>query len=511
MQAMMSSACLHCNKLMEKELIRLKEESLDPEHWQDLRELGHRMIDDMMDYLRDVRERPVWQRPSGTAKENMQQPLPLFSKTREEVYAEFAKHILPYNTNNIHPRFWSWVQGGGTAFGMLADMLESGMNSNVSIGDHMPIYVEQQVIEWSKQLMGFPDLASGLLTSGASIANITALIVARNQFDERIRSKGLRTVKGQLVMYGSTETHNCVFKAAEVIGIGNENFRRVPVDEEYRIRIDELERMIIKDHKEGNIPFCIVGNAGTVNTGATDPLNELVEIATKQKLWLHVDGAFGAIPKILPEWQQRLRGIEQADSLSFDFHKWMYMNYEVACVLIRDGKKHRKAFATETNYLLSHEKGLSGGPDAFANYGMELSRGFKALKVWMLLKEHGLEKYQRLIRQNLEQTQYLIKLVAENKQLELLAPAPLNIACFRFNPGGLSTAELNHLNRNILMDLHEQGIAAPSYTILNGQYAIRVANTNHRSRRKDFGILVNEIEKIGNEQWKNNGYEKRIW
>ncbi len=504
----MGSAPLQDNKVMKRELTKIKEESLDPEHWLEMRQLGHRMLDDMMDYLRDVRQRPIWKEPSVLARKSVKQSLPMIPKSREEVYAEFAEHILPYNTNNIHPRFWSWVQGGGTAFGMLADMLASGMNSNVSIGDHMPMYVEQQVIEWSKQMMGFPDTASGLLTSGASLANITAMIVARNHFNESIRKKGIREVNGQLIMYGSSETHNCVIKAAEVIGIGSENFRKVPVDDQYRIRITELERMIADDKKSGYVPFCIVGNAGTVNTGAIDPLDELVEIAKKEKLWLHVDGAFGAIPKILPEYQLQLRGIEQADSLSFDFHKWMYVNYEVACVLIRDAKAHRDAFATDVNYLASHEKGLSGGPDAFSNFGTELSRGFKALKVWMSLKEHGIEKYQRLIRQNLEQAQYLVKLVMVNNQLELLAPVPMNIVCFRFNPGGLNLDELNHLNKNILMDLQEQGIAAPSYTLLQGRYAIRVANTNHRSRRKDFDILVKEVERIGNELWKNNGYEK---
>jgi glutamate/tyrosine decarboxylase-like PLP-dependent enzyme len=496
---------------MEKEFVKLREETLDPEHWQEIRDLGHKMVDDMMDYLRDVRQRPVWQRPPGSAKEALQQPVPLLPSSQEQVYTEFVENVLPYNTNNIHPRFWSWVQGGGTAFGMLADMLASGMNSNVSIGDHMPMYVDQQVIEWSKQLIGFPETSTGLLTSGASIANITALIVARNNFDESIKAKGLRAVNGQLVMYGSVETHHCVFKAAETIGIGSENFRKVPVDKSYRIRIDELERLIEEDRKAGNIPFCVVGNAGTVNTGAIDPLEQLVGIAKREKLWLHVDGAFGAIPKILPEWQEQLQGIESADSLSFDFHKWMYVNYEVACVLIRNGKAHREAFATKVNYLVSHEKGLSGGPDAFANYGMELSRGFKALKVWMLIKEHGIEKYQRLIRQNLEQAQYLAKLVTINKQLELVAPVTLNIVCFRFNPGGLNTDELNHLNKHILMELQEQGIAAPSYTLLHGQYALRVANTNHRSKRKDFDILIKEVERIGNELLKINGYEKRVW
>jgi len=475
----------------------LSEDSLDPADWASMKQLGHRMIDDMFDYLQSARQRPAWNKPPADVISNMQQPLPFASQDAGAIYDHFLTQILPYNTENGHPRFWSWVQGGGTPLGMLADMLAAGMNANVSIGDHMPMYVEKQVIEWSKEMMGFPASAGGLLLSGASLANITALVVARNHFNKTIRKKGLQSVPAQLIIYGSAETHNCVVKGIEVIGIGHENFRRIPVDEQYRVRVDLLRQQIEEDRAAGHQPFCIVGNAGTVNTGSIDPLEELAAIAKEEGCWFHIDGAFGAIPKILPEFAEQLKGVELADSLSFDYHKWLYVNYEVACVLIRDAAIHREAFATSVNYLVQHERGLSGGPDPLTNYGMELSRGFKALKVWMSIKEHGIERYQYMVRKNLRQAQYLAGLVQAEPGLELLAPVPLNIVCFRYNPGGYNDESLNLINKEILMRLHEQGIAAPSYTLLNGRYAIRAAITNHRSRMEDFDILAAAVLRIG--------------
>ncbi len=479
--------------------VTLKEESLDPSDWEEIRVLGHQMIDDMMNYLQTVRERPAWKKPSNYAINSLQQNLPQHPQDAGSVYEDFLTQVLPFNKNNIHPRFWSWVEGGGTPMGMLADMLASGMNANLAIGNHTPMYVEKQVIEWSKELFGFPKQASGILTSGGSIANITALLVARNNFDENIKQKGLHAVQGQLIVYGSSETHNCLFKAVEVIGIGSNNFRKVPVDEHYKIRTDTLQQMIIDDKQAGFLPFCIIGNAGTVNTGAIDDLSSLAQIAKEENMWFHIDGAFGSIPKLLPEFEDQLKALEAADSLAFDFHKWLYVNYEVGCVLIRNAEVHRSAFSSPANYLLAHERGLSSGPDPFANYGMELSRGFKALKVWMSLKQHGMRKYARLIRQNLEQAQYLGQLIIKNAELELLAPVSLNIVCYRYNPGNTSEEELNLLNKEILMRIQEEGTATPSYTQLKGKYSIRVAITNHRSQREDFDVLVQATCRLGNE------------
>jgi glutamate/tyrosine decarboxylase-like PLP-dependent enzyme len=390
------------------------------------------------------------------------------------------------------------VEGGGTPFGMLADMLASGMNPNLAIGDHAPVYVEKQVLDWSKEIFGFPQTAGGILTSGASMANITALVVARNQvLPPVIKQKGLRAATGQLLIYGSSETHNCLLKGAVVIGIGSDNFRKVPVDNDYRIRIDLLQQMIREDRAAGHIPFCIVGNAGTVNTGAIDDLAALAAIAKNERLWFHVDGAFGAVPILLPEFSERLRGLEAADSLSFDFHKWFYMNYEVGVVLIRDAAAHRDAFSSPASYLTSHERGLAGGPEPLSNYGMELSRGFRALKVWMLLKQNGIRKYEQLVRRNIEQAQYLGTRITQTPELELMAAVSMNIVCYRFNPGITDDQTLNALNKELLQQIQEQGIATPSYTVLNGRYTIRVAITNHRSTRNDFDCLVEASVRLG--------------
>lgn len=483
---------------MNKEILS-EESTLDPQNWDTIRALGHKMLDDMIDHIQSSGQRPAWKKPSSYAMASMQQPLPESPQGASNVYEDFFTQVLPFNTNNIHPRFWGWVQGGGTVTGMLADMLASGMNANVSIGDHMPMYVEQQVVNWAKEMMGFPSTASGILVSGGSLANITALIVARNQFNKNIRRKGLQSVSSQLIVYGSAETHNCAIKGIEVVGIGSDNFRKIPVDEHYRINLDELTRIIGEDRAAGHTPFCIIGNAGTVNTGAIDPLTELAGIAKANGCWFHIDGAFGAIPKILPEFQQILKGIELADSVAFDYHKWLYVNYEVACVLIRDAEAHREAFAISVNYLMNHERGLSAGPDPFSNYGMELSRGFKALKVWMSLKEHGMDKYRQLVRQNLRQAQYLAGLIKTEGTLELVAEVSLNIICFRYTTPSANNDEHNRINKEILMQLHEKGIAAPTYTFLNNKYVIRVAITNHRTRLTDLDQLVKAVIQIGNE------------
>lgn len=473
------------------------EETLDPNDWASMRLLGHRMIDDMFNYFEGVRERPVWQPIPAPTKQYLKSSLPQTPQPAAEVYDQFAEHILPYAKGNNHPRFWSWVEGGGTPLGMLADMLAAAMNSNNAIGDHAAMYVENQVIDWSKEMFGFPPSATGILLSGGSLANITAMIAARNNFNKKIRTEGLFSLDSQVVIYASSETHTCVRKGAEMIGVGSNYMRLVPVDNNYRIRTDLLQEMIDNDRKAGLTPFCIIGNAGTVNTGAIDDLDKLSAISKQEGCWFHVDGAFGAVPKLLPEFAGQLKALEKADSLAFDFHKWLYVNYEVGCVLIRDGKAHRDAFAVSANYLLSHEKGLAAGPEPFSNFGMELSRGFKALKVWMSLKEHGIEKYKRVIRQNLQQARYLSTLIMENKQLEMLADVSLNIVCYRYNPGDLTHEELNALNKNIVMELQQQGIASPSYTLLNGRYSIRVAITNHRSRLEDFDALVKETLRIG--------------
>lgn len=472
--------------------------SLDPQDWDALRQLAHRMLDDMLTRLQHIGEEPVWRKPPTSVHEALQQPLPLHSQPAEAVYEQFLQHIFPYPKGNIHPRFWSWVQGGGTPLTVLAELLAATMNPNVAIGDHAAMYVEQQVIDWCKEMLGFAPEGSGVLLSGATMANFTALSVARfAHHPGNVRRSGQ---SAPLRLYASVEAHNCIQKAIELLGLGSDALRKVPVDADFRMRIDALEQLIAEDRAAGFLPFCVVGTAGTVNTAAIDPLAEIQAVCQREGLWFHVDGAFGAWAKLVPAYQTILQPIETADSLAFDLHKWGWLPYDIGCVLIKNKEIHRATFATEANYLLTHERGLSAGPEPIGNFGLELSRGFRALKAWMLFQEQGRDRLAALVQQNIEQVFYLQSLIQKSQHLEMLAPVSLNIACFRARPPHLQSPEsLNAYNKELLMQLQEAGIAAPSYTYLDGNYAIRVAHVNHRSRNEDFEAMVDWLEEKLNE------------
>lgn len=474
------------------------EESLDPADWQAMRELGHRMVDDMMTYLERVRERPVWQPIPEEVQRQFKQPLPLTPQGPEQAYQDFLAYVLPHPMGNIHPRFWGWVIGTGTPLGMLAEMLAAGMNPNVGGGNHIAPQVEAQVLDWCREMLGFPEGASGLLVSGGSMANLVGLTVARNTkagFD--IRQEGLQASPSPMTVYGSRQMHSSVQKAVELLGLGSKALRQIQVNGDFQIDLGALETAIANDRAAGYQPFCIVGNAGTVNTGAIDDLDMLATICEREGLWFHVDGAFGALAVLSPALRPSLRGMERADSLAFDLHKWMYMPYEAGCTLVRREEDHRRAFSLTPDYLTRAERGLAAGATWLSDYGIQLSRGFRALKAWMSMKEHGIHTYGRLIQQNIDQARYLAGLVQAAPELELLAPVPLNIVCFRFVADGLEDSGLNALNTELLIQLQELGIAVPSSTTLNGRFAIRVAITNHRSRREDFDLLVREVVRLG--------------
>ena len=476
------------------------EHGLDPKNWEALRKLGHRMIDDMFSYLENVGERPVWQPIPPEVKEAFAEPVPEEPQGANSVYEEFRRNILPYPTGNIHPRFWAWVSGTGSAGGMLAELLSGAMNSSGHGGDHAAVYVERQVVSWLKQALGYPAEASGLLVGGGSMANFVGLAVARNaKAGWNVKTEGLANGNPPLSVYCSTETHSSVVKAVELLGLGSKGLHQIEVDSNFRIRIDHLRRAVSGDRARGKCPVCVVGNAGTVNSGAIDDLTGLADFCAEQNLWFHVDGAFGAIPAISPRLRPLLRGMERADSLAFDLHKWMCMPYDVGCALVRFPQHHRDTFAFGAAYLNAQTRGLAGGPDWFSHYGLELSRGFRALKVWFSLKEHGLQTYQSLVEQNIAQAQYLGEMIAGDQRLELLAPVPLNVVCFRYRGSLEDEATLKQVNQEILLRLQESGVAAPSATVIGGRFAIRIANVNHRTRREDFDILVREVIRLGND------------
>ncbi len=477
------------------------EETLDPQNWESLRALGHQMVDDMLGYLQNVRDRPVWQPVPADVRSALQQPLPIEPQGAEQVYRDFQNYVQPYPQGNIHPRFWGWVIGTGTPFGALAEMLAAGMNPNCGGTNHAAIYVEQQVLDWCKQMLGYPSDASGILVSGGSMANLVCLTVARNaRAGYDLRRQGVQAAPHRMTLYGSREMHSSIEKAVELLGLGSDALRQIPVDAEFRIDLNALEEAIHQDRAAGLQPFCVIGNAGTVNTGAVDDLNAMADLCQREKLWFHVDGAFGALVALAPDLKGMLAGMERADSLAFDLHKWMYMPIEVGCALVRNESDHLDAFSHNPDYLAhGGERGLASGAHWFSEYGIQLSRNFRALKVWMSIKENGIDKYGRLIQQNVDQAQYLAGLVDREPELERLAPVPLNIVCFRYHVPGMDEGALNLFNQELLIRLHESGMAAPSYTMLNGKYALRAAITNHRSQRADFDALVREVLRLGRE------------
>ncbi len=474
------------------------EQTLDPEDWDGFRAEAHRALDDAIDFLRDARERPVWRPVPASVRAALATPPPQHAQPFAEVYRDFAQLILPYSTGNTHPRFFGWVHGTGMAGGLVAEMMAAALNNNCGGRDHGAIYVERAVIDWCKELFGFPRSASGLLVSGTSLANLIALAVARNGRDPAaFRAQGVRGHDRPLVAYASAEVHECVAKAMELLGLGSDNLRKIAVDDLFRIDLAALRAGIAADRDCGNEPFCVVGTAGTVNTGAIDDLAGLADICAGERLWFHVDGAFGALAILSDAQRQRLAGIERADSLAFDFHKWLHVPYDAGCVLIRDSERHRGAFSTRPGYLERLPRGLAGGEFWPCEFGPELSRGFRALKIWFALKQHGTAKFGRLIAQNCAQARYLAERVAGERELELMAPADLNIVCFRFRGSDLDGPALDRLNEEIVEDVHEAGTAAPSTTRLKGRLAIRVNLTNHRTRRQDLDLLLDAVLDTG--------------
>jgi len=451
------------------------------------------MLDDILDYLEHIRERPVWQPIPQSVRGRMREPLPHAPTDLAEVHETFMRDVLPFSGGNAHPGFMGWVQGGGTPVGMLADMLASGLNANLGGRDHMPIEVERQMLQWVRELFGFPATASGLFVTGTSLGNLIGVLVARTRaLGADVRQHGVAASGVRLAAYTSVAAHGCIAQAMDLSGIGLDALRRIPVNHRHEMDLGALRQAIADDHRDGFTPFLIAGTAGTVDTGAIDDLDALAAIARNEHLWLHVDGAYGALAMLAPELRTRLRGIERADSIAFDFHKWGQVPYDAGFVLIRDGELHRRTFASPAAYLRRETRGLAAGTTWPCDFGPDLSRGFKALKTWFTLKVYGTEQLGRTIAETCALAQHLADRINETPSLELLAPVSLNIVCFRYR-----SDDPDRVNAEIAVALHESGIVAPSTTTINGHLALRAAIFNHRTTRADIDALVDATLAFG--------------
>jgi len=474
--------------------------TLDPENWSEVRRLGHELLDDLIDQLSTVGERAAWTPVPPQVKARLDQPAARLPADFSDVLDDLRRDILPYATGNIHPRWFGWVHGTGTVEGALAELVAGFMNCNVGGRDHGAVYVERQVIRWLADMFGYPAESSGLLVSGTSMATILGLAVAReNVAPGEMRRQGVSAAPGPLVSYASDGAHVSIRKALELLGLGGDSLRRVPADRVSGLNPVALEQMIERDREAGLHPFCVVGTAGSITTGAIDDLNALADISARHGLWFHVDAAFGGALMLSERLRPRLAGIERADSLAFDLHKWMHVPYDAGCVLVRDAEAHRSTFSADRNYLSRFERGTGAGNPWFTDFGPELSRGFRALKVWVTLRTHGLDRLGAMVEKNCEQAAWLAARIKESESFHLAAPTSLNIVCFQAEVPGGARIDSDELNREILMRVQERGIAVPSSAEIDGRLCIRVNITNHRTRREDLEIFLAAIEEIRRE------------
>ena len=474
---------------------------LDPSS-DEIRRAGHLAVEEMASYLGAIRERRLYPHTSAQQiRAQLDRELPQDGASFEQLLGTFRDVLLPNSRHNGHPRMFGYVQAPGTAAAAIADLLASTLNANLTAWRSAPAAVELErlTIDWIKQMIGFDPAAGGLFVSGGSMANFAALAAARRaRAPADFTRNGAQSLKQAMRIYVSEETHHSVAKAATLLGIGRENVRHVSVDERFRIRLDELERMTSDDLRDGHLPFCIVANAGTVNTGACDPLRAMSDLARRFGLWLHVDGSYGGFATLAPSAHDLFDGIEQADSISLDPHKWLYLPADCGCVLYRDPNTARATFAHDAEYtrVISQE---ADEAFAFWDYGPELSRRFRALKVWMTLKAVGLRAFSEAIEKDLACARYLESLVRRSDDFEMLAPVELSIFCFRHLPSHLRDAndeQLDAWNERLLVELQRDGSSFLSNARIDGKFALRGCVLNYRTTLDDIEILLADLRRI---------------
>jgi len=466
------------------------DDSLDPQDWPALRALGHRMLDDTFDDLegiaRDPAAHPVWRPMPPAVRAAWDAGLPRDGVSAEDTYASFRALIAPYPVGNRHPRFFGWVHGGGTALGMLAEMLAAGLNANCGGRDHAPIACERQVIRWAAEMLGMPLNSSGLVLSGTSVANLIAVLVARTSaLGDTVRRDG--TGSARLTAYASAGAHLCVARALDMAGLGSSTLRPIAGSDDRGMNLADLRAAIAADRAAGLTPFLVVGTAGSVDTGAIDDLAGVAAICAEHRLWMHVDAAFGAVAMLSPALRPLFAGMEHADSVAFDFHKWAQVPYDAGCIVIRDGQAHRAAFAREVAYLRRNAHGLAAGEPWPVDLGPELSRGFRALKVWMTLKTFGADRIGRVAEACCRRACRLALAIDAAPALERVAAVPLNIVCFRVRGADDATQAA------IAAMLQEAGSMVLSTTTIGGRVALRAAIVNHRTRDADVDAIVQAV------------------
>lgn len=460
---------------------------LDPQNWDDFRRVAHELLDACIDQMAAAGSRPWKPLPEGQAAAYALDGAPHdLSATAERLRNE----VMPYHSGNTHPRFFGWVQGTGLATGLLSEMVAVTMNSNCGGRDHGANEIERSVIDWTRQVMGFPAGASGVLVTGTSIATVIALVCARQRAMPDSRTAGIAHQPG--AVYAGVGAHNAIRKAVELVGLGSHSVRDIRQGAA-GLDLDHLRACIQADRQAGMRPVAIVGTAGSVDLGRFDDLNALADLARDEGIWLHVDGAFGAWTRLASApWHQLSEGIGRADSLACDFHKWMYVPYDCGVVLIRDEAAHRAAFAARPSYLAGQSRGLGGGEPWFCDYGIDLSRGPRALRVWTAIQHYGAERFGQAISANCAAAALMAELVEQDDRMALAAPVVSNVCVFTAD-ARLSDKDQSLQNTRIAQDLQVAGQAVLSTTMIEGRTVLRAAITNHRTTEMDIRLTIEAV------------------
>jgi len=412
-----------------------------------------------------------------------------------------AERILPHPMGNGHPRFFGWVNSPPAMLAVITEILAAAMNPSCAGGDHAAIYLEHCVVRWLMELLGYPvEGSAGLLVSGGSMASLTALAAARHRAFGRleidVRKQGVGGTNTKLRLYGSTQVHGCVQKAVELLGLGSDCIRWIGVDDECRILLGELRRAIREDQQQGLHPFCMVASAGSVQTGAIDPLDALADIASESNLWLHVDGAYGAAAILDPKCKPLFRGMERADSIALDPHKWLSVPVECGCVLVRDGSLLRDAFSLVPPYIRTEPgKGIGNLP-WFAEYGFQQTRGFRALKLWATLAHAGTSGLRLQIARHIALARYLEEKIEATPNFELRSKGKLSIVCFRYLPRELAGNEeaLDALNKKVMESMQADGTAFVTNTTLAGQFVLRACILHYGTTERDIDTMLQAVQ-----------------
>jgi aromatic-L-amino-acid decarboxylase len=467
---------------------------------EEIQRIGYQVVDLIAEHLTRLPNEPVFRPvPPELQAQFQSTPAPIAGTSPGDILREFSDTIAPFPFGNGHPRFWAWVNSPPSVMGIFGDALAAAMNPSCAGGNHAAIYVERQVTGWFRDMLRLPADAKGLLVSGGSMATLTALCVARHvRCGIDVRADGLRGAAHPFAFYLSPESHGCVRKAIELLGFGSGAIRTISIDDDYRMNVDALDAALADDRARDITPIAVIASAGTTNTGAIDDLDAIADLCRHHDVWLHVDAAYGGPAILSGEYVGRLRGLAAADSVALDPHKWLFVPVEAGLVFVRNAEAMRSAFSLVPPYLRT-DGSLAGvgGPTWWSEFGFQQTRGFRALKVWMAMKEFGLSGYQTAIDENLALAAYLADRVRSSPDLELTAPPSLSVVCFRLRgrPHDEETA-IAALNRSVLDRLQLGGEAFLSGTELRGRFTLRACVVNFRSTRQDIDRMLAAVHHL---------------